>query len=72
MKFCFELERNNSEEFKVKKLVFNGNLDFLLTGFLYLVTTMTENVAMEMKDIINLLEGWEEEYNGEKCKNQCS
>lgn len=69
MKFSFDLESVKENELNVKKMVFTGNTEFMLKGLMVLVGIITEEGQLEVKDIIKLLEGWEEYKDGCKCKN---
>ena len=69
MKFSFDLESVKENELNVKKMVFTGNTEFMLKGLMLLVGIITEEGALEVKDIIELLEGWEDHKNGKKCEN---
>ena len=41
----------------------------MLKALMFLVGIITEEGPLEVKDIIELLEGWEEYKDGFKCKN---
>ena len=69
MKFSFDIESVKEDELKVNKMVFTGNTEFMLKALMFLVGIITEEGPLEVKDIIELLEGWEEYKDECKCKN---